>query len=80
MSFNELINSVIFLGLLGNKDKTDEIYSSANHKSEQICKRFIIGTFLTLSGVYLMPFIVPAISYFNGSYSADVWFLPYPAT
>lgn len=77
---NKISNFSLFCFEIGNQIETNEIYSSANLKSEQLCKRFIIGTFLTLSGVYLMPFIVPAISYLNGTYSADVWFLPYPAT
>lgn len=74
------ISNIVLVDRSGNRADSKSIYEEVELKSGNFCRKLLIGTFFTCSGVFVMPFAVPFMSFCSGTYSTDVWFLPYPAT
>lgn len=63
---------------VGRERSTFIFYQTADDRSNRFTKWFLILTFLSGSGSYIIPLIPPVYHYYYGTYSPDVWVLPYP--
>lgn len=55
------------------------VYDDIEIKSTKYCTRFLIFGHIATSGVFVMPFLRPAIHMITGVYSPESWYLPYKA-
>lgn len=53
-------------------------YSSTEKVVRGFSKNFNITMIIAVCGSFVMPILVAGFHYLRGTYSAEVWFLPFP--